>query len=135
MARRSTNTNNQNGWNEWSNVVLNELERLNQNYTEIDGKMDFIKTELTKVKAVWNSIEEFKEWKKSLDDKAVVQKVDELYEWKAKIDEIWSPTQMKDSKDKLEKQVNNWTVLITIWAVVQFVLGILLVFKDKIFGS
>ena len=134
MPRRSTNTN-QNGWNEWSNVVLNELERLNQNYTEIDDKMDFIKTELTKVKAVWNSIEEFKEWKKSLDDKAIIKKVEELYEWKSKIDEIWSPTQMKDSKDKLEKQVNNWTVLITVWAVVQFVLGILLVFKDKIFGS
>ena len=124
-----------NGWNEWSNVVLKELDRLNDNYTEIDKKMDFIKTELTKVKAVWNSIEEFRIWKKSIEDKAIVQKVEDLNKWKDNMDEVWSVTQMKDAKDKIDKQESKWTVLITIWAVVQFIIGVVLVFKDKIFGE
>lgn len=127
--------NSQNGWNEWSNVVLKELDRLNDNYTEIDNKMDFIKTELTKVKAVWNSIEEFREWKKSLEEKAIVQKVEELFKWKDNMDEVWSVTQMKETKDKVDKQTTNWVILLTVWGVIQFILGIVWVFKDKIFGS
>jgi len=123
----------QNGWNEWSKVVLSELDRLNKNYNEIDGKMDFIKMELTKVKAVWNSIEEFKVWKKSIEDKAIIQSVEEIKDWKAKIDEIWSPSQMKEAKDKVEKQTTNWVVLITVWTVIQFLITIGIAFGDKIF--
>jgi len=125
----------QNGWNEWSNVVLKELDRLNDNYVEIDNKMDFIKTELTKVKAVWNSIEEFRVWKKSIEDKAIVQKVEDLNKWKDNMDEVWSVTQMKETKDKVDKQTTNWVILLTVWGVIQFLLGIVWVFKDKIFGT
>ena len=74
MARTGSN-----GWNEWSNVVLKELDRLNDNYVEIDNKMDFIKTELTKVKAVWNSIEEFRESLIRKNDKDAI--VETLFEY------------------------------------------------------
>ena len=113
-------SNSSNGWNDWSKVVLKELERLNNHYEIIDDKMSEIRNELTKVKTVWKSIDTLNEWKKSVDDKAIIKTVEELKIWKDKIDEIWSPTQMGDIKVKVENQASKWTVLITIWAVIQF---------------
>ena len=75
-------TGNDNGWNEYSRMVLKELESLaigiNGLRTEIEG----LKREITELRA--------KE-----------DKVAELVEWKRRIDEVASPTQIKD----LQQQV------------------------------
>ena len=36
-----------NDWNEWSNHVLFELERLNECYKDLDNKIDEMKTNIT----------------------------------------------------------------------------------------
>lgn len=36
-----------NGWNEWSKFVLKELERLNECYEKLDGKMDKLNSRMT----------------------------------------------------------------------------------------
>ena len=75
-------TGNDNGWNEYSRMVLKELESLaigiNGLRTEIEG----LKREITELRA--------KE-----------DKVSEIAEWKRRIDEVASPTQLKD----LQQQV------------------------------
>lgn len=75
-------TGNDNGWNEYSRMVLKELESLaigiNGLRTEIEG----LKREITELRA--------KE-----------DKVAEIAEWKRRIDEVASPTQLKD----LQQQV------------------------------
>jgi len=51
--------NNLNGWKEWSNYVLKELERLNGCYIRLDSKIDILTKEVVilKVKAgVWEMI-------------------------------------------------------------------------------
>ena len=35
------------GWNEWSKYVLKELERLNNCYEKLDGKVDLINSRVT----------------------------------------------------------------------------------------
>jgi uncharacterized protein YoxC len=75
---------NDNGWNEYSRMVLKELESLaigiNGLRTEIEG----LKREITELRA--------KE-----------DKVSELVEWKKRVDEVASPSQLKD----LQQQVLN----------------------------
>ena len=48
-------------WRSSARLVLAELQRLNQNYESLNKSVDEIKTDLTKVKAVWYSIDEIKE--------------------------------------------------------------------------
>lgn len=48
-----------NGWNEWSRYVLKELERLNHNYEQLDGRISKIQVDIgmLKVKAgVWGAL-------------------------------------------------------------------------------
>jgi len=91
----------QNGWNEYSKLVLKELETLS------DG-IDGLKTELQEVR----------------QDIAKMQvredKVDELRLWKEKVDDVISPTQLKDLVQSMDELRIFRTKAVTIFAVVQF---------------
>ena len=92
---------NQNGWNEYSKLVLKELETLS------DG-IDGLKIELQEVR----------------QDIAKMQvredKVDELRIWKEKVDEVISPTQLKDLVQSIDELKVFRIRAVTVFAVVQF---------------
>ena len=94
----------QNGWNEYSRLVLKELETLS------DG-IDGLRTELVEVK------QELAKMQVRED------KVNELKDWKEKIDEVASPTQLSNALKELEDLKQFKTKAITIFAVVQFAMG------------
>ena len=95
---------NENGWGEYSRLVLKELETLALGIEKLNDNINEIKSELTLLKA--------KE-----------DKVDELRAWKDKIDEIASPTQLKDTMKEVEELKLFKTKAITIFAVVQFAMA------------
>jgi len=91
----------QNGWNEYSRLVLKELESLNDSIEGLKTEFQTVKQELTKMQA--------KE-----------DKVDELRQWKERIDDVASPTQLRDLIVNIEELKIFKTKAITIFAVVQF---------------
>ena len=94
----------QNGWNEYSRLVLKELETLAYG---IDG----LRTELVEVKQELAKMQ-------VREDKVV-----EIKEWKEKIDEVASPTQLGNALREIEDLKQFKTKAITIFAVVQFTMG------------
>ena len=92
---------NQNGWNEYSKLVLKELETLS------DG-IDGLKTELQEVR------QDIAKMRVRED------KVDELRIWKEKVDEVISPTQLKDLVQSIDELKVFRIRAVTVFAVVQF---------------
>ena len=95
------NDRNQNGWNEYSRLVLKELETLGDGIESLKDEIQHVKQELTKMQA--------KE-----------DKVDELRAWKDKVDEVASPSQLKELVTQIEDLKLFKTKAITIFTVVQF---------------
>lgn len=102
----------QNGWNEYSRLVLKELETLSQGIIALNQEIQEIKKELAIIK--------------DREDK-----VEELRLWRSKVDEVISPTQLAD----LVKEVNDLrafkTKAVTVFAIVQFVLMLISIFGKK----
>ena len=107
--------NQQNGWNEYSRLVLKELETLS------DG-IDALKIEIQSVK------QELALLKQKED------RVDELKIWKEKIDEVASPTQLKTMVDDVDNLKTFKTKAITIFAVIQFAMAAIM-FGMKFLGK
>ena len=99
------NNSNQNGWNEYSRLVLAEIESLNNKVDALLQENNVIKQELTK-------LEQFKDEISSLKD------------WKGNVDEVSSPTQLKELQKEVESIKTFKTVSTTAWIVVQIVFGI-----------
>lgn len=105
----------QNGWNEYSRLVLKELETLSKGITNLSTEIQEIKKEIALLK--------------DREDK-----VDELKIWKESVAEIVSPSQLKDLVKEIQELRAFKTKAITIFAIVQFVLAVLAVFGPKLFG-
>ena len=119
MAKKSDEGNkpldyNGNGWGEWSNHVLIELNRLNGNYEKMHGKMEQIDNKLNKFEGLQYSIDEIKVWKKEIESVVTPLDLKELTE------AVW---QLKAFK----------TQVITVGVVMQILMGLLVVFKDDMF--
>ena len=106
---------NQNGWNEYSRLVLQELERLSDNIEGLKGEIQHVKQEIAKMQV--------------REDK-----VDELRAWKDKVDEVASPSQIKEMVSSIEELKTFKTKAVTIFAVVQFGMAAAL-FLMKITGN
>ena len=91
----------ENGWAEYSKLVLKELETLGTGIEALRSELQSMKQELALLRA--------KE-----------DKVDELKAWKEKIDEVASPTQLKDLTKEVDELKLFKTKAITVFAVVQF---------------
>ena len=91
----------QNGWNEYSRLVLTELESLADNMDSLKAEFQDVKQEIAKLQV--------KE-----------DKVDELRAWKEKIDDVSSPTQLKELINQVEDLKSFKIRSITIFAVIQF---------------
>lgn len=126
-----------NSWPEWSKHVLKELERLNTNYENLNNKIDSLRTDvheeiadirndITKIKAMQYSLDELKAWKKTYENEAVLKILKELSEWKEEVDEVVSPTQLKAYISSIQDLQTFKTQAITIFLVVQTLVGIIL---------
>ena len=96
--------NNQNGWNEYSKLVLKELETLADGIDGLRSEIQEVKQEMVKIQA--------------REDK-----IDDIKQWKERLDEIASPTQIAALIQDIESLKSFKTKAITIFAVVQFGMG------------
>jgi len=95
----------QNGWNEYSRLVLKELENLADNIDGLKNELQEVKQEIAKMQV--------------REDK-----VDELKMWKEKVDDIVSPTQLSNLIKEVEVLKMFKTKAITTFAVVQFLMAL-----------
>lgn len=95
---------NQNGWNEYSKLVLKELEVLAAGMAALKHEMQDLKQELTELRL--------------REDK-----VKELRDWKEKIDDVVSPSQLRDNIRSIDELRQFKTKAITVFAVVQFIMA------------
>ena len=91
----------QNGWNEYSRLVLKELETLATAITSLNAEIQELKQEIARMR--------------EREDR-----VDELRAWKEKVDEVASPTEMQNLVKEVDDLKMFKTKAITIFAVVQF---------------
>ena len=112
-----------NGWSEYGRLVLKELERLNEGQDKLredfDKQFKELNEKMTKNTALFKSTE---------------QDVKDLRDWREKVNEVWSSTQMKQSKDEIYKQKGQWQKTVGIVVAIQVIIGILIAFKEQIFG-
>ena len=107
--------NSDNGWGEYSRLVLKELETLANGIKELNESLQDVKKEIAVIRA--------------REDK-----VQELIKWKDRIDEVASPSQLKELQQQVEDLKLFKTKAITIFAVVQFAMGAI-VFAMNFMGS
>ena len=104
----------ENGWGEYSRLVLKELETLATGIEALRSELQDVKQELAAIRA--------KE-----------DKVDELRLWKEKIDEVASPSQFKTLTEVVQELKLFKTKAVTVFAVVQFLMA-LAVAASKVLG-
>lgn len=97
----------QDSWTEWSQHVLKELERLNQSYETLRNKIESLQHSISEMASHQTGVEELKTWKKEMDA-------------------VMSPPQLNE----LQKTVDDLKIFkvkaITIWAVIQIIIAIIL---------
>ena len=98
---------NDQGWETYSKLVIQQLETLNVGIESMRKEIQDVKEQITKIKAKEDRLEELKTWKD-------------------KIDEVVSPSQMKYAMRELENLRTFKTKAVTIFAVVQFAMGAIL---------
>lgn len=95
----------QNTWNEYSKLVLKELETLAVGISNLSTEIQELKKEIALIK--------------DREDK-----VEKLQEWKDKISEIFSPSQLSDLSREVRDFKEFKTRAITIFLVVQAIMGL-----------
>ena len=95
---------NENGWGEYSRLVLKELETLASGIESLRAELQEVRQELAKMQA--------------REDR-----VDEIKAWKEKIDDVASPSQLRDMIKEVDELKLFKTKAITIFAVVQFAMA------------
>ena len=93
------------GWSEYSRLVLKELETLASSIQSLNTEIQELKQEIARMR--------------EREDR-----VDDLKMWKEKIDEVASPTQLQDMVREVEDLKLFKTKAITVFAVVQFGMAI-----------
>ena len=103
----------QNGWNEYSRLVLRELETLAVSITALNAEIQDLKQEIARMR--------------EREDR-----VDELRAWKERIDEVASVTQLREVISSIEELKTFRTKAITVFAVVQFSMAAMIWFMNII---
>jgi len=99
-----------NSWDTYSKLVLQQLETLSSGIEALRTELQHVKEQLTELKA--------KE-----------DKVDELKAWKEKMDDVASPPQLKTAIQDIEDLKLFKTKAVTMFMVVQFLMGAALAFS------
>ena len=103
-----------NGWETYSKLVLQQLETLT-------GGIEALRSELQDVKGQLSEL------------RAKEDRVQDLKVWKEKIDEVASPTQMQIKFEEVEELKIFKTKAITMFMVVQAIMGIAMAWAMEIF--
>jgi uncharacterized protein YoxC len=90
----------------YNQLVLSQLQALSQAIEALRGDLQGVRQEIAELKAK--------------EDKVV-----ELKDWKQKIDEVASPTQLAKLVEEVQDLNNFKTKAVTIFAVVQFAMGVI----------
>lgn len=98
---------NMSDWNEYSRLVLKELETLGEGVDNLQTSLQAVRQDISRL--------ESKE-----------TKVEELKLWKEKIDDIYSPTQLKDLREKVTSLETFKIRAVTIFSVIQFAMALAL---------
>jgi len=91
----------------YTRLILNELERLNENDIEIRKILTDINLKMGKIDSMEKDLSVIEKWKRYMDDVA-------------------SPNTLKTMKTDVNKLNTFKTVATTIWAVVQVIFGIII---------
>lgn len=108
----SKRTEEQDGWNEYSKLVLAELERLNENDEKIQNTLTEINLKLNKIESFEKEMEALQKWKRYMEDVA-------------------SPNTLKELRADVATLNTFKTVAATVWAVVQIAFGVLVAILNK----
>tara|TARA_B100001094_G_C18158241_1_gene787739 strand:- start:19 stop:342 length:324 start_codon:yes stop_codon:yes gene_type:complete len=98
-------------WEVYSKMVLKQLEDLGTSMNGLRVEIQELKSELAEIRGQQSNIQDLKDWKN-------------------KVDEICSPSQLKDLRDEVEELKLFKVKAITIFTVVQFIMGAILFAKD-----
>jgi len=93
-----------NGWSEYSKLVLKELSSLATNIESLNNEIQELKQEIARMR--------------EREDR-----VEELRNWKDKIDEVVSPSQLQAAIKEIDTLKEFKTKSITIFMVAQFLMG------------
>ena len=102
---------NSKSWDQYSRLVLKELETLTLGIANLQRELEVVKSELAALKA--------------REDK-----VQELIQWKQRIDDVASPVQLKELQTEVGELKLFKTKAVTVFAVVQFAMAVAL-FLEK----
>ena len=100
------------GWNEYSKLVLAELERLNENDEKIQNTLTEINFKLNKIESFEKEMEALQKWKRYMEDVA-------------------SPNTLKELRADVASLNTFKTMATTIWAIAQIIFGILVALLTK----
>ena len=98
------------GWDQYSRLVLQQLETLSSGIEALRAELQDVKNQLTELKA--------------REDRVL-----ELKEWKEKVHEVASPTQLKTALQEIEDLKMFKTKAVTIFAGVQFLMAAIMAFS------
>ena len=98
------------GWDQYSRLVLQQLETLSSGIEALRAELQDVKNQLTELKA--------------REDRVL-----ELREWKEKVDEVASPSQLKTALQEIEDLKMFKTRAVTIFAGVQFLMAAIMAFS------
>ena len=96
---------NQNGWNEYSKLVLKELESLADGMDNLNKEISDLRADITEIKAREDRVEE-------------------LRVWKGKMDDVVSPTQLKELMSTVTELEGFKIKSVGIFLTVQFLMGL-----------
>jgi len=97
-------SNNGNGWETYSKLVLQQLETMATGIEALRAELQDVKSQLTELKAKEDRVQDLKTWKEKMDDVA-------------------SPPQLKTALDDVEDLKLFKTKAVTMFMVVQSIMG------------
>lgn len=105
---------NKDGWETYSKLVLQQLETMSNGIEGLRAEVQDVKSQLTELKAKEDRVQDIKAWKEKMDDVA-------------------SPPQLKTALEEIEVLKEFKTKAITMFMVVQAVMGIAMAIALEIF--
>ena len=105
---------NNNGWETYSKLVLQQLETMASGIEGLRTELQDVKNQLTELKAKEDRVQDLKAWKEKMDDVA-------------------SPPQLREAMNEIEQLKTFRTKAVTMFMVVQTFMGMAMAWAMDIF--
>ena len=105
---------NNNGWDTYSKLVLQQLETMSTGIEALRGELQLVQNQLAELKAKEDRVQDLKVWKEKMDDVA-------------------SPPQLREAMSDIEELKIFKTKAVTMFMVVQSVMGLAIAWLMDIF--